>query len=156
MRTYRTLEPGGGEMFEVVIMKTQILVYKIADEKQVYKIKKYKKVFIGKNSKKYGPYSAPNTGSSILVEVKDKEYVLISHLLQKFKTLEPITKFYSQMGNSWFLYPFALTDHYAYLLIENRYIERDFGDLDPYQIYYDFKKQWNRKSHKFTLKKLKF
>ena len=140
MKIYNTLEPGGGKMFKVVIDKNTIFVYNISDNSKVYEIKKYKNLFVGKNSKKYGPSPKPHTGLSILVEIKDKEYVFISHKIQQFKTLEPIKKFYSQMGNNAFLYPFALTDDYAYLLIENKYIKRDFGDLDPYEVYYDFKK----------------
>jgi hypothetical protein len=155
MKTYQTLEPGGGKVFEVVVMKTKVLVYKVEDKIQVYEIKNYKKVFVGKNSKKYGAHSKPFTGLSILVEVKDREYIFISHAITQFKTLEPIETFYSQMGNNWFLYPFALTSTYAYLLIENKYIKRDFGDLDPYQVYYDFKKVWNRKSYTFKMKRTK-
>ncbi len=155
MKKYRTLEPGGGQMFEVIIMKTKILIYKIEDGDMVYEIKNYKKVFIGKNSKKYGPNSNPHTGLSILVEIKNNEYIFISHVINNFKTKEPIEKFYSQIGNSWFLYPFALTKNYAYLLIENKYLERDFGDLDPYEVYYDFKKIWQRKSYKFKMKLIK-
>jgi hypothetical protein len=156
MKVYNTSEPDSGKMFRVIMDKNKILVYKISDNSQVYEIKNYKKVFAGKNSKKYGPSSKSHTGLSILVEIKEKEYVFISHKIQQFKTLEPIKKFYSQMGNNAFLYPFALTDNYAYLIIENKYIKRDFGDLDPYEVYYDFKKVWNRKSHNFSMKNIKY
>ncbi len=156
MKVYNTLEPGGGKMFRVVIDKNKILVYKISDNNQVYGINKYQKIFVGKNSKKYGPSPKSHTGLSILVEIKDKEYIFISHKIQTFKTLEPIKTFYSQMGNNAFLYPFALTDNYAYLIIENKYIKRDFGDLDPYAVYYDFKKIWNRKSYNFSMKNIKY
>ena len=152
MKTYHTLEPGGGTKFDVAIDKTKIIVYNPIDKRQIYEIKNYKKVFIGKNSKKYGPSPKPHTGLSILVEIKENEYVFISHTISKFKTLEPIDKFYSQMGNNAFLYPFALTKNYAYLLIENKYLKRDFGDLDPYEVLYDFKKVWYRKSYNFKKK----
>jgi hypothetical protein len=58
------------------------------------------------------------------------------------------------MGNSSVVYPFALTENYAYLIIENVYMKRDFGDIDPYEVYYDFKKIWNRKVYKFSSKKI--
>jgi hypothetical protein len=77
-------------------------------------------------------------------------------LIHKFKTLEKIDKFYSQVGNSWVLYPFALTKNYAYLLIENKYLQRNFGDTDPYQVFYNFQKIWDRKSYDFKMKKIKF
>ena len=53
------------------------------------------------------------------------------------------------MGNNFVVYPFALTNNYAYLIIENVYLERDFDDKEPYEVYYDFKKKWNRKSYNY-------
>jgi hypothetical protein len=53
---------------------------------------------------------------------------------------EPIIEFHSIAGNSSVFYPFALTNNYAYLMLDSVYLERDFGDKDPYPIYYDNKK----------------
>ena len=82
------------------------------------------------------------------------EYIFINDIIFKFKTKEKIIKFYSIMDNNYVVYPFALTNNYAYLMIDNIYILRDFGDLSPYIVYYDFKKIWNRKLFKFVSKKI--
>lgn len=152
-KTYYPIRNGGDSKYKVEIFKSKIIIIDLENEKK-HEIKNYKNVFIGKNSKKYGSYDKPFTGSSILVEVAPLEYIYICERIFKFKTKEPVNKFYSIMGNSFVVYPFALTDNYAYLIIENVYIKRDFGDLDPYEIYYDYKKIWNRKSYKFSSKEI--
>jgi hypothetical protein len=153
-KTYYPIRNGGDSKYKVKVLKTKIIIIDLENE-NTYLINKYKNIFIGKNSKKYGPYDKPYIGSSILVEIEDLEYIYISETIFKFKTKETITRFYSTMGNNFIVYPFALTRNYAYLMIENVFILRDFGDLDPYEIYYDFKKIWNRKSFKFSSKKIK-
>ncbi len=153
-KTYFPIRNGGDSKYKVEVFKTKIIITDLESPK-TYEINQYKKVFIGKNSKKYGPYDKPYTGSSILVEIAHLEYIYICDRVFKFKTKEPINKFVSTMGNGFCVYPFALTEHYAYLVIENVYIKRDFGDLDPYEVYYDFKKVWNRKSFNFASKKIK-
>lgn len=156
MNKYKTYYPiinGGSSKYKVEVQKTKIIITDLENEK-TFLINKYKNIFIGKNSKKYGPYDKPFIGSSILVEIGDLEYIYICETVFKFKTKEPIISFYSTMGNNFVVYPFALTQNYAYLINENVYILRDFGDLDPYEVYYDFKKIWNRKSFKFSSKKI--
>ena len=122
------------------------------NETLIYEIKNYKNIFIGKNTKKYRIYDKLFTGSSILVEIKKNEYIFIGNKIMKFSSKEPIIEFHSIMGNSSVVYPFALTDNYAYLIYENIYLQRDFNDKDPYEVYYDFKKIWKRKSYKFNSK----
>ncbi len=128
-------------------------IYIVDKEEFIHKIN-YKNIFIGKNSKKYSSYTKPFTGSSILIEIKQNNYIYIRDKIYNFTTKEPIIKFYSTMGNNFVVYPFALTENYVYLLVENVYLEHDFGNIEPYQVYYDFKKKWNRKSYKFKIKKL--
>jgi hypothetical protein len=153
-KTYYPIRNGGDSIYKVDVLKTKIIITDLENEK-IHEISKYKKVFIGKNSKKYGIYNKLFTGSSILVETGELEYIYICDKIVKFNTKEPIEKFYSIMGNGFIIYPFALTEQYAYLIMESIYIVRDFGDLDPYKVYYDFKKVWNRKSYKFSSKKIK-
>jgi hypothetical protein len=158
MKTYHTIGPEGVWMFDVVITKSKISVYKKNDSKVLYEIKKYNKVWIGKNSpryklnlKSYRNSIKPFIGASILIEIKDKEYIFISNEIQKFKTLEPIIEFHSQMATLknfpkiHHLFPFALTENYAYVLVNNVYLERDFGDIHPFLVYYDQNKTWKRK-----------
>lgn len=55
-----------------------------------------------------------------------------------FKPEEPIIKFYSQMGNNYIIYPYAVTKSYIYLLSENVYIPRNVLNMrfEPYAQYY--------------------
>lgn len=152
-KKYHPIRNGGDSKYEVIVSNNKIIINDLEENKK-HEINKYQKVFIGKNSKKYGPYDKPFTGSSILVQINDLEYVYICDKIFSFKTKEPVNKFYSIMGNSSVVYPFALTENYAYLIIENIYMKRDFGDIDPYEVYYDHKKIWNRKSYKFSSKKI--
>ena len=154
-KKYYPIRNGGDSKYEVDVMKTKIIVTDIESKKK-YTIKKYKNVFIGKSTDKYDSRYAkqPLTGCSILVEIKSLEYVYICEKVFRFKTIEPITVFVSQMGNNSVVYPFGLTEKYAYLIIENVYLRRNFGDIDPYQVYYDFKKYYDRKSYPFERKEI--
>ena len=118
---------------------------------------KYDKVFIGKSLSKYSEYTKPFTGSTILIELKNK-YILISNKIYEFETKEPILKFVSIMGNSSVPYPFALTENYAYCLMDDgsgfKYFDRNFGDIDPYIVLYDFDKKWNAKINNVKVKKI--
>lgn len=150
-KTYYPIINGDVRKYKVEVLKPKIIITDLKTEKEIL-MQKYKKIFIGKNSKKYGPYDKPYLGSSILVEIGYLEYIYICETIFKFKTKEPVTKFYSTMGNNFVVYPFALTENYAYLMNDNVYMLRDFGDIDPYEVYYDFKKEWNHKSFKFSSK----
>jgi hypothetical protein len=151
MKSYKTIINGGDNKYKVNVQKTKIIIIDLDNDKEI-EIKNYKNIFIGKNSKKYGIYDKSFTGSSILVQIKDLEYIYICSEIKRFKTKEPINKYYSIMGNNYVVYPFALSENYVYLLAENVYLYRDFGNKDPYEVYYDFKKIWKRKSYKFISK----
>jgi hypothetical protein len=88
------------------------------------------------------------SGSSILVEIKKNSYIFIGTKIIEFNTLEPIVEFHSIMGNSSVVYPFALTNNYAYLMLKNVFLKHDFGDKDPYDVYYNFKKTNNKYTQK--------
>jgi hypothetical protein len=154
-KKYYPIRNGGDSKYVVDVLETKIIVTDLETKKN-YEIKKYNKVFVGKSTDKYDKRYAkkPFTGCSILVEIKQLEYIYICDKIFKFKTKEPINSYVSQMGNSFVVYPFALTDNYVYLVIENIYLKRDFGNIDPYQVYYDRNKTWNRISHPFSTKKI--
>jgi hypothetical protein len=86
---------------------------------------------------------------------KKNSYIFIGTKIIEFNTLEPIIEFHSIIGNGSVVYPFALTNNYAYLILENVYLKRDFDDKDPYDVYYDFKKKWKRLSYEYTQKLIK-
>jgi hypothetical protein len=152
---YYTLH-NGDKPFKVDVFANHVVVYKTNNEKNRRTKKalkgrtiRFTRIFVGKNSKKYGTYSQPFTGSAILLEDKKNKYVYIGEKMFSFTTVEPIKQFYATMGNNFVVYPFALTENYVYLLTENVYMARDFGDIDPYEVYYDFQKTWMRKSFPF-------
>ena len=149
-KKYYTMDNGTNK-YKIIINDKNIYVFYGEPEYEtlVYNIKNYKNIFIGKNTKKYRIYDKDYTGSSVLVEIKKNVYIFIGSSIIQFKTNEPITEFNSIMGNNFVVYPFALTNNYAYLIIENVYLERDFDDKEPYEVYYDFKKKWNRKSYNY-------
>lgn len=134
-------EDNGNAKYKVIVSEKTIYVFSDQDYTNlVYQIKRgNKNIFIGKNTKKYSVYDKLYTGSSILVEIKKNDYVFIGTKITNFKTIEPIIEFHSIMGNSSVVYPFALTKSYAYVILENIYLERNFGDKDPYGVYYQSK-----------------
>ena len=149
-KKYYTMDNGTNK-YKIIINDKNIYVFYDEPEYQTlaYNIKNYKNIFIGKNTKKYRIYDKDYLGSSVLVEIKKNVYVFIGSSIIQFNTKEPIIEFHSIMGNNFVVYPFALTNDYAYLILENAYIERDFNDNEPYEVYYDFKKKWNRKSYNY-------
>ena len=61
-----------------------------------------------------------------------------------------VLKLLNLIDNGSVVYPFALTNSYAYLILENVYLKHDFDDKYPYDVYYDFLKKWKRLSYKYT------
>jgi hypothetical protein len=149
-------EDNGNKKYKIIINDNHIYIFSNSEGYDIltYEIKNYKNIFIGKNTKKYRIYDGLFIGSSILVEIKKNTYIFIGNKITKFITNEPIIEFHSIMSNSSVVYPFALTNNYVYLMIENVYLKRDFDDNDPYEVYYDFKKKWKRSSYKYKLEKL--
>jgi len=84
-----------------------------------------------------------SNGSSILIKIKKKlEYVFIGVEKIRFNTNEKITSFKSDIGNSDVVYPYAISENYIYLFIENiilnkKYIPKDIKDY--YNYYYNNK-----------------
>ena len=84
-----------------------------------------------------------SNGSSILIKIKGKlEYVFIGVEKIRFKTDEKITLFKSEIGNSDVVYPYAKSENFIYLLIENTIlniedIPKDIKDY--YNFYYENK-----------------
>jgi hypothetical protein len=157
-KKYYTLD-NGSKKYKVIINDKNIYIFSNNEIQQIQqiqiKLSKIKQIFIGKNTKKYSIYNGLFSGSSILVEIKKNNYIFIGTKIIEFNTLEPIIEFHSIMDNSSVIYPFALTNNYAYLILENVYLKRDFDDKNPYEIYYDFKKKWKRLSYKYTQKNVK-
>lgn len=161
-KKYYTLD-NGSKKYKVIINEKNIFIFSndlnsdwlVLPLSTKRKESQNKQIFIGKNTKKYCVYNGLFSGSSILVENKKNSYIFIGTKIIEFNTLEPIIEFHSIIGNGYVVYPFALTNNYAYLILENVYLKRDFDDKDPYDVFYDFKKKWKRLSYKYTQKLIK-
>jgi hypothetical protein len=141
----------GAYPFRVVISDKLIVVFKgdynstekyYFCEKNVLTLNKFKRVFVGRNMPSQSYYKQPFTGNSILIEIKHLTYIYIGESIKQFRTPEPIIKYVSNMGNSSVPYPYALSDDFAYIMLDNVYMRRDFGNIDPYVVHYDHKKQY--------------
>jgi hypothetical protein len=81
-----------------------------------------------------------SNGSSILIKTKNKlEYIFIGVKKIRFYTDEKIKHFKSDIGNSDVVYPYATSENYIYLFIENIILnKKDIPKniTDYYQYYY--------------------
>lgn len=160
----------GGRFYKVIIKTNSLTVMKLKKklkddvseygkrvrdfDREILKNIKFDNIFIGKNTNKFGSSDTKNscTGNSILVGIKDNNYMYIGTNIYLFKTDKPIIKFYSIVGRSDVVYSFAYSDNKLYLLIESVYMNVDDWNKkdDPYDLYY------NKKSGvKFTKYKTK-
>lgn len=162
----------GGRPFYFIYTGSKILIFRntyTAEEGEDFvwkfcmEIKKFTKIFIGKNIKKYSYKHYKDNdfkGSSILVEIKPQKYIFIGSNILEFETIEPITSYVSLMGNSDVIYPFAFTKNFTYLIINNVYNEREENDLDPYGSFYNlsendyYPKKWKTYKQKILQKRI--
>ncbi len=89
-------------------------------------------VFSGAHGEKFD-------GNSILLHIRDNEYVFIGCKIFKFYS-DNIVKFVSPVGNNDVPYPYAITENgHVYLLIEDVILLNCLitDDFDPYTYYYD-------------------
>jgi hypothetical protein len=78
-------------------------------------------------------------GNSILVQITERRYVFIGHMVYSFETEHPIIHYVSEVGNNDVPYPFAIdTEHNFYLMIENIMmpVPEEYHS-DPYGYYYN-------------------
>lgn len=99
----------------------------------------YNKVFIGNcpNSNiLYGKHFG--LGNSILVHIKDLDYVIIQHLIYRFKAEATIIKFISPIGNNDVPYPYAIDNKGNYYLTLEYVIVKNPNKkiIDVYKHYY--------------------
>jgi hypothetical protein len=116
-----------------------------------------KEIILGKSLKNKmtefsGGYGAWATGNSILLWIKDDQYVYIGESIFRFKSLSKIVKYLSPIGNSSVPYPYAIDEEGRYyLMIENVMIEnisRGFK-RDPYDYFYDNSREYNPEPGKY-------
>lgn len=106
------------------------------------------KVFIGTSPlnemTQFSGGSGPRfDGNSILLHIRDLEYVFIGWNIFAFRAIATISEYISPVGNNDVPYPYATdVNNNIYLLIDDIVIkydpERDMSDYDdPYNYYYD-------------------
>lgn len=128
MRVYETHD-NGGRPFRVVYddsnKRVAILTLDIRKSEYTILVKEYKhveKLWVGKSplnptSKYSGGYGKKFDGNSILIQLPNRKYVFVGDRVYEFQTVEPITKYYSTVGNSDVPYPVALSEHYIYFML---------------------------------------
>lgn len=86
------------------------------------------------------PTNDTNLGNSLIIQISKNNYIFIGHDIRKFSTNEKILKYFSPIGNNDVPYPYAVTEHFTYLLTENVYIDnkylQSFTATNPYAYYY--------------------
>lgn len=147
----------GGSPFRVVEEGSKIAVYKSSTAQEdlpnrfigIYNKRilelPCKKLFIGKNT---GPFVAKwyldneFPGSAVLINTTGTTYVHVGSEIAQFEAPDTIVKYYSIMGNSDVVYPYAVGKTCTYLLIGRDYVYTENTNIpegtDPYQHYYSY------------------
>jgi len=106
----------GGRPFSVHIEDNELSVYKLVSG--IYRTE-VKKVFTG---------DTQDDNSSVLVEIKPEnlkyKYIFIGQKIYSFETTEPIKDYHTMIGNSNVPYPVAVSDKYAYFMLDDVYIDK--------------------------------
>lgn len=103
---------------------------------------KYKKIFLAKEpsfTKGKLFWHKLFVGNSLLLEIKEGQYIYIGSEIYKFDTYqkETIQKFYSYVDGGWMCYPYAIAEDNVYLFLEKTFINNELvkNKKDPYLIY---------------------
>ena len=150
------IHDNGGRPLRIVIDENNVSVhinlekkednYRSYNEQPFYNFKA-NKIFIGKDR---GP--RPEDGNSILLHMRDNEYIYIGMYIYSFLSKGEIIEHCSPIGNSNVPYPYGIdVDGNYYLFIEDVVLINigDMGEIittytesDPYNYYY-----WPKKEH---------
>lgn len=172
---YYYIHDNGGRPFLVYISNNDIYIYKNPDNiifsNQLYDlhedtkwmysqlIKHYliQEYFIGHSPKnamtKYsGGYGKDFTGNSILIKIKNHEYIYIGSEIYSFTSKTNIIRFVSPVGNNDVPYPYAIdSNNNYYLMLHTIMIQNIPKNIDPYTYYY--KKQTISKAYPISKNK---
>lgn len=163
VKTYFT-HSNGGRPFKIVIKNKDIYVYKytgfvnnnnIYSKKEILYLKNVKKIFIGKSKYMSNTFDSYFDGNSILVNIKNNEYVFIGNKIFKFNSFFEIVNYKSPVGNSDVPYPYGIDkNNNYYLMIEDVVINTKLKiNEDPYDYYYNLKR--NIEPKEINKKKIK-
>jgi len=71
------------------------------------------------------------SGNSVLIRINRTSYVYIGDCIYSFNSREPITSYYSNMGNSGVPYPVAVSASYVYFMLDKVYVSKEeFSGID--------------------------
>jgi hypothetical protein len=185
------IHDNGGRSFKVVINGETVKVHKhmydddftsLGYEKKPSLTFNANKIFIGYSPKNKmtlfsGGFGPKNDGNSILLHIKNNDYVYIGSEIYSFTSISEIIKYVSPVGNSDVPYPYAIDkDNNVYLMIENvilsdkvlkklnnddkagvhnSSIDITSDKFEPYNIYYDYYDYYNNLGHKIEYLPLK-
>jgi hypothetical protein len=143
------IHDNGGRPFEVTIYDNtnKVNIAKKKDDIYINFLTYYpKKIFIGKSPSiamtQFSGGDGPRfDGNSILLHIKNNEYIWIGSEIYSFTSLNKIIKYVSPVGNSDVPYPYAVDkDNNYYLMIENVIIINSISEInhyeEPYEYYY--------------------
>jgi hypothetical protein len=156
------IEDNGGKPYKVVCDniddKLVVYIYEsdhyAIEENNNYMFKKDvlltyypQKVFVGKSPKTQmtefsGGYDDNWDGNSVLLYMGTNKYIHISKKISSFDSIGNITSFISLVGNSRFIYSWAVDEFNNYYLLQENVILKSpklDGYDDPYNYYYDLK-----------------
>jgi len=157
--TSYTIIDNGSKPFVVDVYPSHVEVFRQSFNDHSYTRDKkvldasYQTIFIGDNDLKdnayatKGKYNAYATkgkykGNSILLLSRPGHYLYIGHTIYSFQTKdkEPITSYFSPVGNSEVPYPYAVGEHHTYFMLDNEMVPTEYVDVkkDGYAQFYGY------------------
>lgn len=143
-KKFYTLDNGGRPFLVEKVSPTTVNIYKEVqdnsddddddDKPEFFKDRNYSKLVkrytdvdqfimgvspLNKATKFSGGHGPSFNGNSILLKLKSpaNRYVFIGHVIYEFTSPEPITHYYSSVGNNAVPYPNALSDNHVYFML---------------------------------------
>lgn len=132
--------PGWIEVYRQKHIHTYPITYHVPDKKIIDT--RYQRIWIGDNDLEdpYFPKKGTYPGNSILIQIKDTNYLYIGSSIYSFRTEDPITAYYSPVGNSDVPYPYAVGEQRTYFMLDEKSLPNTRLDAhkDGYEQFYGF------------------
>ena len=148
--TSYTIIDNGSKPFVVDVYPSHVEVFRQSFNDHSYTRDKkvldasYQTIFIGDNDLKDNAYATKGKykGNSILLLSRPGHYLYIGHTIYSFQTKdkEPITSYFSPVGNSEVPYPYAVGEHHTYFMLDNEMVPTEYVDVkkDGYAQFYGY------------------
>jgi len=162
---YITLD-NGGQAFKVRISGNEVIASVYGEHptlrgKEVFR-STAERIFAGDPPRKEwrGSYYTWKDGTSLILHMGGDKYVFIGEWIYEWNAMkgDTIRYFYTPVGNSGVPYPFAVGDHYIYLLTADKVVlDRNMVDLtkqEPYRVFWELSKQKQKQVPRLKHKKL--